>query len=498
MASKDGALPLGEFSVQPILAWPPILSEGGGSIEGVFEDDDDVWSRREPPAWMDIPGPVSAFDAVSAPADAVAAVAVAAPGASPVAVLAAIAPERLDLDGCVDALVALERQVAWLQGVQQAVLARVERLTPDCSSRRAQTRRNAAREHVGCALRLAPMTAAERLSVATALTRRLPATLAALQAGRITYWHARALVDGVADLDADLTRLVEETVLARADRDSVGEFRATVRRAVLTVDMPGARERQERALGDRRVTVRPAEDGMATLWALLPADGAATITAAIDALAMNTGTGDTDGRTVEQRRADALVELGARAVNDAELSKAHGQRPSIQVTVALSTLLGLDEQPGELAGHGPIHAELARRLADDETGTWRRLVTDPTTGDLLDYGRTTYRPPTNLRDYVLARDQRCVFPHCSRPACRGDIDHLVRWADGGTTSPENLAAVCERHHYLKDEHGWRLRRNPDHSYTWTAPTGHEYVRHSVWRDTELLRVMGDGSTSVVW
>ena len=32
----------------------------------------------------------------------------------------------------------------------------------------------------------------------------------------------------------------------------------------------------------------------------------------------------------------------------------HRLAPQIQVCVALSTLLGLDEQPGELDGHGPI------------------------------------------------------------------------------------------------------------------------------------------------
>ena len=89
-------------------------------------------------------------------------------------------------------------------------------------------------------------------------------------------------------------------------------------------------------------------------------------------------------------------------------------RPAIQVTVAASTLLGLDEQPGELAGHGPIPASVARRLAADPTGTWRRLLTDPATNTLLDYGRTTYRPPKDLTDHVIARDQTCTFPGCAR------------------------------------------------------------------------------------
>lgn len=44
-------------------------------------------------------------------------------------------------------------------------------------------------------------------------------------------------------------------------------------------------------------------------------------------------------------------------------------RTEVRVTVALSTLLGLDDAPADLAGYGPITAEAARALARD--GTWR-------------------------------------------------------------------------------------------------------------------------------
>jgi hypothetical protein len=146
----------------------------------------------------------------------------------------------------------------------------------------------------------------------------------------------------------------------------------------------------------------------------------------------------------------------------------------VQVSVALSTLLGLDEQPGELAGHGPIPAALARHLAADPSGTWRRLVTDPL-GGLVDYGRTRYRPPAALREHVLARDLTCRFPTCQRAARRADIDHLHRWADGGPTAEPNLLVLCERHHKAKDDGHWHAQLNPDRSVTWTSPTGRTYT-----------------------
>jgi Domain of unknown function (DUF222)/HNH endonuclease len=225
-------------------------------------------------------------------------------------------------------------------------------------------------------------------------------------------------------------------------------------------------------MADRRVAVTARGDGMAELWALLPAEGAAAVLAAVDALA--SATSADDPRSSDQRRADALVDLGVAALHDPRLPRAQGLRPAIQVTVALSTLLGVDEQPGELAGHGPIPAALARRLAADESGTWRRLVTDPLTGGLLDYARATYRPPKDLAEFVIARDQTCTFPTCNRRAHRCELDHRIPYQHGGSTSPENLAAACKRHHTAKHQADWTPHREPDGTHTWTSPTGHHY------------------------
>ncbi len=261
-------------------------------------------------------------------------------------------------------------------------------------------------------------------------------------------------------------------VLRRAGAQTLGEFKRSVRRAVHALDPARVEEQRAQAMTERRVCVSPREDGMTELWALLPAEGAAAVMTAVDALASVTSA--TDPRTADQRRADALVDLGVAALHDPLLPKAQGMRPAVHVTVALSTLLGLDEQPGELAGHGPIPANVARRLAADHTGTWRRLLTDPASGQLLDYGRTTYRPPKHLTEFVIARDQTCAFPGCSRNAARCDIDHRIPYNKGGSTNPENLAALCRRHHRLKHEADWHLDRTTNGSYRWTSPTTHHY------------------------
>ncbi|HEY3091239.1 MAG TPA: DUF222 domain-containing protein, partial [Jatrophihabitantaceae bacterium] len=183
----------------------------------------------------------------------------------------------------------------------------------------------------------------------------------------------------------------------------------------------------------------------------------------------------TDARSADQRRADALVDVFTRVLGDPALPEQHGQRPAINVTVSLGTLLGCDEQPAHLDGYGPITAALARRIAADKSGTWRRPVTDDT-GQLLDYARRTYRPPANLTDHASARDHTCTFPGCRRPARLCDLDHTEPWADGGETNRANVSALCTRHHNAKHDAGWRVKRRQDGTSTWTGPTGHTYVR----------------------
>ena len=111
-------------------------------------------------------------------------------------------------------------------------------------------------------------------------------------------------------------------------------------------------------------------------------------------------------------------------------------------------------------------------------GTWRRLVTGPTNGVVIDVGRTRYRPPAGLADLVRARDRACVFPACQTPAERCDIDHLTAWSQGGTTSLNNLTTLCQAHHRLKHTPGWTLTRDQaTGTLSWHTPDKTIYQRH---------------------
>ena len=411
------------------------------------------------------PPPLSVAEIVDAPDQAAAWASVERPGPDVLAAVSMLDPDSLDQAGRVDLLVALERAAAWVAGMQQRALAGIAAHQSEWAEW--------TREDVACALRMSGVSAQRRLAVAEELTRRLPGTLRLLESGVISYLHAMTLAEATQALDDDTVTEVERRVLRRAGKQTVGEFRRSVRRAVAALAAARVEDQRAQAMAERRVCVTPRDDGMAEVWALLPAEGAAVVLAAVDALARVSSADDP--RNADQRRADALVDLGVAALHDPLLPKAQGMRPAIQVTVAASTLLGLDEQPGELAGHGPIPAQVARCIAADPTGTWRRLLTDPDTGRLLDYGRTTYRPPQDLAEFVIARDRTCTFPGCTRRAHLCDLDHETPFDMGGTTNPQNLASLCRRHHRAKHQ-GWLVRRDvATGTSKWTTPTGHVYA-----------------------
>jgi hypothetical protein len=393
------------------------------------------------------------------------------PSVTLVGLLDGLAPAELDDATLVDCIRGWDRVVSWAQAAQLAALAELARRRPPAGPRESTARLSSVSEfavdEVAAALRLSRSAAGARLHVALELAERLPATAAALRHGQIDFPKARAVVDAVAPLDAEAAAAVEERVLPRSADQTVGQLRASLARAVVSADPDGAERRHERATAERRVTMTVLPDGMAELWALLPAEAAAAAYNAIDAHARR---GPHDDRKMDARRADSLVALVTGAVDGAPAG------PLVHVTVPASTLLGIGDDPGELAGYGPIPASVARRIAADPSGIWRRLLTDPASGALLDVGRATYTPPAGLARHVAARDTTCRFPGCRQPARRCDLDH-VRPFPAGPTAAGNLAALCRHHHRLKHRADWQVHQSGDGAMTWTAPTGHRYTTH---------------------
>ena len=90
--------------------------------------------------------------------------------------------------------------------------------------------------------------------------------------------------------------------------------------------------------------------------------------------------------------------------------------------------------------------------------------------DLADHHHVdAYEVPARIAEQAALINMTCVFPWCTRSARRCDSDHIQPYDSGGTTSSDNIAPLCRRHHRLKTHGGWSYRPLEAGSFLWTQP-----------------------------
>lgn len=358
-----------------------------------------------------------------------------------------------------------------------------------------------AASEVSLALSWTPSHADAQVAEAVELVDELPATLNALRLGRIDRYKAHIIAEETAGLDEGARVEVEREAL-RAARDKTGSaLRSFVKRAVRRADPQRAEDKREKARQTRRASKPcPIGDGLSAMEIVGPTEDLAALFTAADAAARArrdaAARASRDhqphldaGVTLEALRFDVLADMAWSALNAGHLGccnagcsgatqphgTRHGRAAAVNVTVPFSTLIGLDDEPAELAGYGPVSAEVARRIAAE--GTWRRILTDPASGAVLDYGTTRYVPPQHLSDHVIARDVTCRFPTCSWTAEACQLDHTIPFETdgaGGPTADHNLGAFHHRHHNDKTHHGFEVSQPEPGRFVITTPAGLTY------------------------
>jgi hypothetical protein len=379
-------------------------------------------------------------------------------------------------------------------------------------------------EHeVAIARRTSRGRAGRDIEIARTLRAEFRDTAGALERGEITLEHAAALVAGTRHVASEQARAeVEARVLPSGSSCSPGTFRKHVDAAVCAVDAADEARRHARAKGDRQVWVRRIGNGLGELhvideWPVVNAmyeritdqatdlqrerraqwrDAAATDPESIAAEPFDDGWED---RTLGNCRADALSDLVLRddpedvavggeaddgtgdapTADHAECTNPGGagrrarqrrRKPRIEgrLVIDLATLRGEAENACLLDG-SPIPAPIGRKLARD-IRHWRRMVTDPVDGHLLDYGRRTYLPDA-LRTFVAERDQTCRNPWCDQPARRCDMDHATEYP-AGASDAANTGPLCLDCHRIKTARSAFLDDSAaDGSGTWRTAWG---------------------------
>ncbi|MGY1633285.1 DUF222 domain-containing protein [Geodermatophilus sp. SYSU D01186] len=123
----------------------------------------------------------------------------------------------------------------------------------------------------------------------------------------------------------------------------------------------------------------------------------------------------------------------------------------------------------------PLVEEATRRPGDATTDRpdGPRLRCSPDGPGLAPPPPTSrYRPTAAQRRFVRARDRRCRWPGCRRPAPRSDLDHARPHADGGPTDCSNLCCLCRTHHRIKTfAPGWVIHLLADGRLLVRTPSG---------------------------
>ena len=380
--------------------------------------------------------------------------------------------ERDKLAGLLDRVEAIRRQIGALQAEQVRLIADFidgrQELDQLLDIPIGPSTQAAMQAEIALAAGISATAAGSLAEDAWLLARQNPATLAGLAAGDLQPWAARAIATATAGIAEDDLRLLADAIIAEEAAEVVpGKVRGLAHRRVAEVDPDAAARNAEAERKEQHVVSFPgAADGTAYLQAYLEAEKATACQEALRSEARSRkAAGDT--RRSGQIMCEVLFErlTGAATVTDV----------TTHVSVLLSdrTLLGLDNQPGQLLGHGPIPADIARSLATHHNAWLRRFLTDPIDGTMMvaDTKRRRYQGPQ--RDIGTVRDQYCRGINCAQPI--SIWDHINPYADGGPTSLPNgqgLSGGCSasRDHPLMEVH-----RDPlSGVVTWTTPTGRSW------------------------
>lgn len=288
--------------------------------------------------------------------------------------------------------------------------------------------------------------AASRLTGLAGGLARLRATAAALAAGRIDLPRAAVLADETCCLDDDDALAVEQRVLPGAPRQTTAQLRAAAHRAVLAIDAAAANRRRKRAAKDARVETWTEAAGTAALAGrdLPPADVIAA-DQRIDALARWLHDQGAEG-TLAQLRSRVFTALlnghSPETLLPRPTSSDDGTRPdpaipppggpdlgspdpggpppgagrpgwlgagngdsawpaglggSVNLTIPLTTWLGLSAEPGEADTLGALDAwtcrDLAAALAANPGSRWCLTLTGPG-GHAVAHGCAQVGPPS--------------------------------------------------------------------------------------------------------
>lgn len=330
-------------------------------------------------------------------------------------------------------------------------------------------------------LRVSQERVRELCSIAETARRDLPLLWQRAKDGFASVYSVGVVVGAAAPLASPVDapqeiRDAEARALAQLDvaahewvlNCSSASLRQKAKKLVDQITGDSAARRHTRAMADRKVIHSVAGAGMSWIAALLPTHEAEAAMRRLSATAKHTQKAKRDGRTRDQIRAD-LFSAWLRGVGTETAIKT-----KVFVTVPVQLLAGepVPVEAASIVGGDTIDPLTAKQLFLDARG-FRRVITDPVKGVVVDMDRRTYRPTRAQRDWLILQHGTCSRDGCTRLAVDADLDHDRPWARGGTTDLSQLRPLCPRDHTHRHRTRFVYRTRPDRSVQVISPTGFE-------------------------
>ncbi len=354
----------------------------------------------------------------------------------------------------------------------------------------------------GTALGISPKAVEVQLDLYTRLSSYFPRVWARCESGRLDLAKAGVILDAADTIateeDVEKFAAAMEDYFTRHDNPTDAlvmltrdQIAAAARYRKLKYPQKDDERTFHEAFTKRRARLRLDDNGIGHLGCTNTGTDLAAADHRLTLIAKKLLERDDSERTLEQMRADVMLDLilgrldvhtltseleadetldGADPITGFHHHKVGAYaRPVIVVTVPISTLMGTADEPGVLSGDIALPAELVRRIAGDPDSTWYRLITDDT-GGAVHLSTTAYEPTPPIWRRVITEDRTCVWPSCARPSVRCHTDHRIPHPLGPTCEC-NLWPLCPRHHKAKHSDRYSLRREADGTIAVTSSRG---------------------------
>jgi hypothetical protein len=339
---------------------------------------------------------------------------------------------------------------------------------------------------VALARRESPSLGDRFVGLSRALVHEMPHTMTALTRGEVSERVAVAVVQATATLSREDRGEVDRRLGSVIGGLGVKQAGRAATRVAAELDAASVVARMEAAVRSRRVTVRPAPDGMAYLSVLGPLKDVVGAHAALQARSRAVVGGQCPDEAPEGRGVGAVAaDTALRLLS----GRGAGELTPVEVHLVMTdrALFGTGDprrpvcEPARIPGHGSVPAPVARAWlrtglpSPDKphaggvgrvggvgsaagVGTarvWlRRLYTSPDGRDLVAMDSRRRLFSGLLRRMLVLRDDVCTTPWCEAPIVHAD--HSTPYRDGGPTSYTDGNGTCARCNQVKEAPGWAV------------------------------------------